>query len=77
MQDECVKVPISIADISAGMYAYSGILQALLYLEKTGKGSRVEISMLECMAEWMNYPLYYTYKNATPPESKHYSIWSL
>ncbi|EAI9813420.1 CoA transferase [Campylobacter coli] len=69
-QDECVKVPISIADISAGMYAYSGILQALLYLEKTGKGSRVEISMLECMAEWMNYPLYYTYKNATPPERK-------
>ena len=42
--DECVKVPISIADISAGMYAYSGILQALLYLEKTNKGSRIEIS---------------------------------
>lgn len=68
--DECVKVPISIADISAGMYAYSGILQALLYLEKTNKGSRIEISMLECMAEWMGYPIYYTYKGANPPIKK-------
>lgn len=67
-KDDCVKVPISIADISAGMYGYSGILTAIINLEKTGKGSHVEISMLESLSEWMGYPLYYTYKNATPPK---------
>ena len=68
--EDMVKVPISIADIASSMYAYSGILSALLYLEQTGKGSRVEISMLEALSEWMGYPIYYTYKGANPPERK-------
>lgn len=50
---------VSIADISAGMYAYTGILTALLARERTGKGTRVEVSMLEALAEWMNQPLYF------------------
>lgn len=54
------KVGISIADICAGMYAYSGILTALLNRNKTGKGAVLEISMLEALAEWMGYPMYYT-----------------
>jgi crotonobetainyl-CoA:carnitine CoA-transferase CaiB-like acyl-CoA transferase len=54
------KAGISIADISAGMYAYSGILAALLQRERTGKGTRVEISMFETLAEWMGHPLYYS-----------------
>ncbi|PAF46000.1 CaiB/BaiF CoA-transferase family protein [Helicobacter sp. 11S02629-2] len=66
-KEDVVKVPISIADISAGMYAYSGILSALLHLEQTGEGSKVEISMLECLGEWMGYPLYYTFEGAEPP----------
>jgi itaconate CoA-transferase len=64
---ERVKASISLADISAGMYAYSGILSALLLRERTGRGSHIDLSMLECLGEWMSYPLYYTYKGAPPP----------
>ena len=66
-QDEPAKAGCSIADISAGMYAYSNILAALIQRAKTGKGSRVEVSMLESMAEWMSYPLYYAIDGASPP----------
>ncbi len=65
--DEPSKAGCSIADISAGMYAYSNILAALLQRGKTGEGSRVEVSMLETMAEWMGYPLYYAFDGASPP----------
>lgn len=51
------KVGVSIADIGAGLYAYSSILAALLNREKTGAGDRIDISMFECMAEWMMPPL--------------------
>lgn len=65
--DEPSKAGCSIADISAGMYAYSNILAALIQRGKTGEGSRVEVSMLEAMAEWMSYPLYYAIDGAAPP----------
>jgi crotonobetainyl-CoA:carnitine CoA-transferase CaiB-like acyl-CoA transferase len=48
------------------MYAYSGILSALLLRGRTGEGSRVELSMLEGKAEWMGFPLYYSYEDAPP-----------
>jgi itaconate CoA-transferase len=57
----------SIADIAAGMYAYTGILAALLQRGKTGKGSHIDVSMLESLAEWMGYPMYYAYDGAPPP----------
>jgi itaconate CoA-transferase len=64
------KVGISIADIATGIYAYSGILTALLQREKTGKGGRIEVTMLEALAEWMGYPLYYThFSGAAPPRT--------
>jgi itaconate CoA-transferase len=64
------KVGISIADIATGAYAYSGILTALLQREKTGKGGRVEVTMLEALGEWMGYPLYYThFSGAAPPRT--------
>ncbi|MBU3628096.1 CaiB/BaiF CoA-transferase family protein [Polynucleobacter sp. AP-Reno-20A-A9] len=61
------KAGNSIADIAAGMYAYTNILAALLQRGKTGKGSVIDISMLESLAEWMSFPLYYAYKGAEPP----------
>jgi itaconate CoA-transferase len=61
------KVGISVADIAAGMYAYSGILTALYQREKSGKGTRIEVSLLEALAEWMGYPLYYTHFGGTAP----------
>ncbi|WP_447748427.1 CaiB/BaiF CoA transferase family protein [Pseudomonas nicosulfuronedens] len=65
--DEMAKAGCSIADISAGMYAYSGILSALLLRGRTGEGSRVEVSMLESMAEWMGFPLYYAFEGQSQP----------
>jgi crotonobetainyl-CoA:carnitine CoA-transferase CaiB-like acyl-CoA transferase len=56
--DAPAKVGVSIADISSGMYAYSSILAALLRRERTGRGDRIDISMLECLAEWMTPALY-------------------
>ncbi len=61
------KAGNSIADIAAGMYAYTNILAALLQRGKTGKGSVIDISMLESLSEWMNFPLYYAFDGAEPP----------
>ncbi|MFP4328191.1 MAG: CaiB/BaiF CoA transferase family protein [Paracoccaceae bacterium] len=61
------KAGPSIADIAAGMYAYSSILAALLQRGRTGKGVRIDISLLEALAEWMSFPLYYAYDGAEPP----------
>jgi len=65
--DEPAKAGCSIADISAGMYAYSNILAALIQRGRTGKGSHIEVAMLETMMEWMSYPLYYAMDGASPP----------
>ncbi|HMM73573.1 MAG TPA: CaiB/BaiF CoA-transferase family protein, partial [Rhodocyclaceae bacterium] len=65
--EEPAKAGISIADISAGMYAYSSILAALLLREKTGQGQLIDISLLETLGEWMGYPMYYAYQGQTPP----------
>ncbi|WP_180007399.1 CaiB/BaiF CoA-transferase family protein [Acinetobacter sp. YH16057] len=68
--EQSVKAGCSIADISAGMYAYSNILAALIERGKTGKGKRIDVSMLESMTEWMGYPLYYTLNGeSSPPRS--------
>src|SRR5678815_3863967 len=61
------KAGPSIADIAAGMYAYSSILAALLQRQKTGRGQHIDISMLESLVEWMSYPLYYAFDGAAPP----------
>ena len=64
------KAGNSIADIAAGMYAYSSILAALMQRDKrggTGKGAHIDVSMLEALTEWMGYPMYYAYQGATPP----------
>lgn len=65
--EQSVKAGCSIADISAGMYAYSNILAALIERGITGKGKRIDVSMLESMVEWMGYPLYYTINGESSP----------
>lgn len=57
--DESAKVGISIADIAAGMYTYTGILTALIQRGRTGRGDVLEISMLEALGEWMQQPYFY------------------
>ena len=65
--DEPSKAGTSIADIAAGMYAYTNILAALMQRTQTGKGQHIDISMLEALAEWTSYPLYYAFDGAPPP----------
>ncbi|MGW4202473.1 CaiB/BaiF CoA transferase family protein [Streptomyces sp. NPDC004726] len=63
-----VKAGIPAADISAAMYAFSGVLAALLRRGVTGRGGPVEISMLESLAEWMGHPLHHGMHGGEPPE---------
>lgn len=65
--EEMAKVGISVADIAAGMYAYSGILAALLERAQSGVGAHLDVSMFEATVEWMGFPLYYAYDGAEPP----------
>ena len=71
------KVGIAVADIAAGMYAYSGILAALLRRERAGEGAAIEVSLFEALAEWMGFLAYYAmYGDREPPRSgaRHASI---
>ena len=77
-EEEPSKAGISIADIAAGMYAYTGILTALLARQKTGEGTVLEVSMLEALGEWMGYPYYYSEYGGTDPArtgARHATIY--
>jgi formyl-CoA transferase len=65
--DEPARVGISVADIAAGMYAYSGVLTALFARATTGVARAVEVSLFEALAEWMHQPAYYTRFGGTQP----------
>ncbi len=72
------KAGISVADIAAGMYAYTNILSALLLRQTTGEGSHIDVSMLEALAEWMSFPMYYAFDGAPAPvraAASHASIY--
>ncbi|MER7764390.1 CaiB/BaiF CoA-transferase family protein [Streptomyces sp. NPDC097619] len=63
-----VKAGIPAADIAAAMYAFSGVLAALLRRGATGRGGPVEVSMLDALAEWMGHPLHHTLHGGVQPE---------
>lgn len=76
--DTPVKAGVAIADIAAGMHAHAGILAALLQRAATGAGSQLDVAMLDCMVEWMGFPLYYALDGADPPPragAAHASIY--
>lgn len=60
------RAGISVADIAAGLYAYSAILTALLGRTTTGEGSAIEVSLLDALGEWMGHPFYYTVYGGSP-----------
>jgi len=75
--DQPAKAGISVADIAAGMYAFSGVLTALYERERTGAGSIVEVAMLEALGEWMTQPYLYSVYGGEPPRrtgARHASI---
>jgi len=61
------RVGISVADIAAGMYAYSGVLTALLTRMRSGRGATVEVSLFDALGEWMAAAAYYTSYGGSPP----------
>jgi itaconate CoA-transferase len=61
------KVGISVADISGGMYAYSGILAALYQRERSGEGASLDVALIDTLGEWMSHPMYLTAYGGTPP----------
>jgi crotonobetainyl-CoA:carnitine CoA-transferase CaiB-like acyl-CoA transferase len=75
--DAPAKAGISVADIAAGMYAFSGILTALYERERTGRGTDVDVSMLEALGEWMSQPVNFTVYGQHPARrtgARHTSI---
>ncbi len=71
------KVGISVADISGGMYAFSGVLAALFQRERTGEGAALEIALFDTLGEWMSHPMYLTAYGGEPPRrygASHASI---
>src|SRR5262249_24479510 len=67
----------SVADIAAGMYAYSGVLAALFERERTGQGTSIEVAMLDALGEWMTQPVYYSVYGGQPARrtgARHASI---
>ncbi|MEU6081099.1 CaiB/BaiF CoA-transferase family protein [Streptomyces sp. NPDC047108] len=65
--EQPVKAGIPAADIAAAMYAFSGVLAALLRRGTTGRGGPVEVSMFDALAEWMGHPLYFGMYGGRPP----------
>ncbi len=65
--DAPARVGISVADISAGMYALSGILAALVRRARTGEGATLDVSLFDSLAEWMSFPAVYTEYAGAPP----------
>jgi crotonobetainyl-CoA:carnitine CoA-transferase CaiB-like acyl-CoA transferase len=75
--DSPAKAGISVADIAAGMYAFTGVLTALYERERTGSGSAVEVAMLDALGEWMTQPYLYSVYGGEPPRrtgARHASI---
>ncbi|WP_134321847.1 CaiB/BaiF CoA transferase family protein [Cumulibacter soli] len=62
------KAGISVADIAAGMYSYTGVLTAVIQRLRTGEGATIEVSMLEALAEWMSFPMYYSAYGGSDPK---------
>jgi crotonobetainyl-CoA:carnitine CoA-transferase CaiB-like acyl-CoA transferase len=68
--DAPAKAGLPVADIAAGMYAYSNVLAALMQRTRDGRGRRIDVSMLEALGEWMGFPMYYAFDGADgPPRS--------
>ncbi len=68
-EDEAAKSGIPVADIAGGMYAYSGILTALLQRERGGGGCVLHVSLFDGLCEWMGFPAYYALDGGRLPRT--------
>ena len=68
-EDEAAKSGIPVADIAGGMYAYSGILTALLQRERAGGGCVLQVSLFDGLCEWMGFPAYYALDGGRLPRT--------
>jgi crotonobetainyl-CoA:carnitine CoA-transferase CaiB-like acyl-CoA transferase len=71
------KAGFSVADLTTGVYAYSGILAALYDRERTGNGASLRVSLLDALGELMMQPAYFSRYGGEPPRrtgARHPSI---
>jgi itaconate CoA-transferase len=71
------KAGFSVADLTTGMFAFSGILTALYDRERTGDGATLRVSLLDALGELMMQPAYFSRNGAEPPRrtgARHPSI---
>lgn len=61
------RVGVSVCDIAAGMYAYMGILEAIVERTATGLGSEISLSLFDAVADWMTVPLLQYLHGGRPP----------
>ncbi len=61
------RIGVSICDISAGMNAHAGVLEALMIRQKTGRGCGVQVSLFDTAADWMTVPLLHQDYGRTAP----------
>jgi crotonobetainyl-CoA:carnitine CoA-transferase CaiB-like acyl-CoA transferase len=74
--DTPARVGISVADLATGLYTQNAILAALIRRGKTGRGSHVQVAMLDALAEWMHYPMYrHAYNNSVIPRQAMNNPW--
>ena len=65
--EEAAKAGVSVVDIAGGMYAYSGILAALLQRARTGTGSHVSVALFDAMVEWLSHQVIFTQARGEAP----------
>jgi crotonobetainyl-CoA:carnitine CoA-transferase CaiB-like acyl-CoA transferase len=64
-----VRIASSLIDYGTGMYGILGVVFALMAREKTGKGQRIDVSLLDTAVSWMNYWVaFYSLTGINPPK---------
>ena len=72
------RAGLPVVDVSAGMYAYSNVLAALIARGKTGRGCRIDVALFETAIEWLSFPLYFSFDGAPQPPrtgSSHAAVY--
>ncbi|MCH8338232.1 MAG: CoA transferase [Chloroflexi bacterium] len=65
---EPFRAGIAVADLSSGIYACNAVLAALYARERTGKGQRIDISLLDCQVAMMSYVASNYLVSGEPPQ---------
>jgi crotonobetainyl-CoA:carnitine CoA-transferase CaiB-like acyl-CoA transferase len=63
-----VRVPVSLLDMGTGMWTVIAVYEALRRREQTGRGSHIQLSLLQTALTWMSGPLMGASAGNQPPQ---------